>query len=141
MGKWMSRLETSKRPDDAPAKTTKTPEMRSDRVSVVSVAPLTGNSQKSGGLHVAVKAQPHEAERPTPAMHEAPPTPWSASVLEANGELIANYWTPLCAAATIGMMAQRRGRKWWLKYEPLPSITAKNYWSISRRGTGTPNEE
>ena len=36
MGKWMSRLETSKRPDDAPAKTTKTPEMRSDRVSVVS---------------------------------------------------------------------------------------------------------
>ena len=87
MGKWMSRLETSKSPGDAPAKTTKTPEMRSDRVSVVSVAPPTGNFQKSGGWNVAVQAQPHKAERPTPVMHEAPPTPGPASVLGANGEL------------------------------------------------------
>ena len=36
---------------------------------------------------MAVQAQPHKAERPTPVMHEAPPTPGPASVLGANGEL------------------------------------------------------
>ena len=61
MGKWMSRLEASKSPDGDPAKTTKTLGTQSERVSVVSVALLTGNFQKSEGLQEAVQAQPQTA--------------------------------------------------------------------------------
>jgi hypothetical protein len=87
MGKWMSRLETSKSPDGDPAKTTKTVGTHSDGVSVVSVGPQTGSIQKSEGLHVAAQAQPHTAECPTPAMSKAPPTPASASGSGDDGEL------------------------------------------------------
>ena len=87
MGKWMSRLETSKSPDGDPAKTTKTVGTHSDGVSVVSVGPQTGSIQKSEGLHVAAQAQPQTAECPTPAMSKAPPTPASASGSGDDGEL------------------------------------------------------
>jgi hypothetical protein len=87
MGKWMSRLEASKSPDGDPAKTTKTLGTQSERVSVVSVALLTGNFQKSEGLQEAVQAQPKTARYSTTAMIKAPPTPASAAGSGGDGEL------------------------------------------------------
>ena len=87
MGKWMSRLKTSKSPDGGPAKTTKTVGTHSHGVSVVSVGPQSGSIQKSEVLHGASKAQPQTAEYPTPAMSKAPPTPASASDSGGDGEL------------------------------------------------------
>jgi hypothetical protein len=86
MGKWMSRLETSKSPVVEPTKTTKTPQTNDEVVSVVSVASLTGYFQKSEGLHVAVQAQPQTAD-PKFAMRKAPLTPVSASGSGGDSEL------------------------------------------------------
>lgn len=86
MGKWMSRLETSKRPDGDPAKTTKTLQMQDEVVSVVSVALAAGNFQKSEGLHGASQAQPQTAD-PTSVMRKAPLTPASSSGSGRDGEL------------------------------------------------------
>lgn len=87
MGKWMNRLEASKSPDGDPAKTTKTLGTQSERVSVVSVAPLTGNFQKSEGLQGASQTQPQTARYSTTAMSKAPPTPASAAGSGGDGEL------------------------------------------------------
>jgi hypothetical protein len=86
MGKWMSRLETSKRPDGNPAKTTKTPQMQDEVVSVVSVVLTTGNFQKSEALHGASQAQ-HQTADPASVMRKAPLTPPSASGSGDDGEL------------------------------------------------------
>jgi hypothetical protein len=100
MGKWMSRLEASKRPDGDPAKTTKTPQMQDEVVSVVSVALTAWNFQKSEGLLGASQAQPQTAD-PTSVMRKAPLTPASASGSGSDGELdqllaaamrCCNYW-------------------------------------------------
>jgi hypothetical protein len=86
MGKWMSRLETSKQPDGDPAKTTKTPQMQDEVVSVVYVALTAGNFQKSEGLHGASQAQPQTAD-PTSVMRKAPLTPASSSGSGCDDEL------------------------------------------------------
>ena len=87
MGKWMSRLETSKSPDGDPAKTTKTSGTHGEGVSVVYVAPPAWNFQKSDGLHEAVQAQPQTAGYSTTSISKASPTPAAASGSGGDGEL------------------------------------------------------